>query len=56
MVADMKAAVAYLKSRPDADPRGFGFFGVSKGAQMTNKGTDNQFGHKIYVHLYLLIE
>jgi fermentation-respiration switch protein FrsA (DUF1100 family) len=30
-VRDMNAAVAYLKSRPDADPRGIGFFGVSKG-------------------------
>ena len=29
---DAKAAVAYLKSRPDADPRGVGFFGISKGA------------------------
>jgi pimeloyl-ACP methyl ester carboxylesterase len=31
-VADMEAALAYLKSRPDADPRGVGFFGISKGA------------------------
>lgn len=31
-VADFKAALEYLKSRPDADPRGVGFFGVSKGA------------------------
>ena len=31
-VEDAKAALAYLKSRPDADPRGVGFFGVSKGA------------------------
>jgi len=31
-VADARAAVAYLKSRPDADPRGVGLFGVSKGA------------------------
>ena len=31
-VRDAKAAVAYLKSRPDADPRGVGFFGISKGA------------------------
>lgn len=30
-VADYRAAVAYLKSRPDADPRGIGFFGISKG-------------------------
>jgi predicted alpha/beta hydrolase len=30
-VADMKAALAYLKNRPDADPRGVGFFGISKG-------------------------
>jgi uncharacterized protein len=31
-VDDSKAALAYLKSRPDADPRGAGFFGISKGA------------------------
>jgi fermentation-respiration switch protein FrsA (DUF1100 family) len=31
-VADMRTALAYLKGRPDADPRGVGFFGVSKGA------------------------
>lgn len=28
---DAKAALAYLKQRPDADPRGVGFFGISKG-------------------------
>jgi pimeloyl-ACP methyl ester carboxylesterase len=31
-VADAAAALAYLKSRPDADPRGIGLFGISKGA------------------------
>src|SRR5262249_37058108 len=31
-VRDFEAAVAYLKGRPDADPCGIGFFGVSKGA------------------------
>jgi fermentation-respiration switch protein FrsA (DUF1100 family) len=31
-VADAKAALAYVKSRSDADPRGVGFFGISKGA------------------------
>ena len=31
-VEDTKAAIAYLKKRPDADPRGIGFFGISKGA------------------------
>lgn len=30
-VSDMRAAVAYLKNRPDADPRGIGMFGISKG-------------------------
>src|SRR5262249_54961910 len=30
-VCDMRTAVAYLKSRPDADPRGIGVFGLSKG-------------------------
>jgi pimeloyl-ACP methyl ester carboxylesterase len=29
---DCKAAVDYLKSRPDADPRGIGLYGLSKGA------------------------
>jgi fermentation-respiration switch protein FrsA (DUF1100 family) len=28
----VQAALAYLKGRPDADPRGVGFFGISKGA------------------------
>lgn len=31
-VADARAALAYLKTRPDADPKGIGWFGVSKGA------------------------
>jgi dipeptidyl aminopeptidase/acylaminoacyl peptidase len=31
-VQDAEAALAYLKERPDADPRGVGFFGISKGA------------------------
>jgi fermentation-respiration switch protein FrsA (DUF1100 family) len=31
-VADTRAAIEYLKSRPDADPKGIGFFGISKGA------------------------
>jgi pimeloyl-ACP methyl ester carboxylesterase len=31
-VADARAAVAYVKSRRDADPKGIGWFGVSKGA------------------------
>jgi uncharacterized protein len=30
-VADMKAAIRYLSARPDADPRGIGLFGISKG-------------------------
>ncbi len=30
-VTDVKAALAYLKGRSDGDPRGIGFFGVSKG-------------------------
>lgn len=28
---DLRAALAYLKARPDADPRGVGFFGLSRG-------------------------
>jgi uncharacterized protein len=31
-VKDFAAALAYLRGRPDADPRGVGLFGVSKGA------------------------
>ncbi len=31
-VEDTRAAITYLKKRPDADPRGIGFFGISKGA------------------------
>jgi dipeptidyl aminopeptidase/acylaminoacyl peptidase len=30
-VQDFQTALAYLKARPDADPRGIGFFGISKG-------------------------
>jgi pimeloyl-ACP methyl ester carboxylesterase len=30
-VRDAEAALAYLKGRPDADPNGVGFFGISKG-------------------------
>ncbi len=31
-VEDARAALRYLKARPDADPRGVGLFGISKGA------------------------
>src|SRR5262249_21709576 len=31
-IEDAAAALAYLKGRPDADPRGLGLFGLSKGA------------------------
>src|SRR5262249_43020239 len=30
-VRDFQTALAYLKQRPDTDPRGIGFFGISKG-------------------------
>lgn len=30
-VSDMKSALRYLKDRPDADPKGVGLFGISKG-------------------------
>jgi pimeloyl-ACP methyl ester carboxylesterase len=30
-VRDFQTALAYLKQRPDADPHGIGFFGISKG-------------------------
>lgn len=31
-VDDTRSAIAYLRNRPDADPQGIGFFGISKGA------------------------
>ena len=31
-VGDLRAALAYLRTRPDHDPAGFGLFGVSRGA------------------------
>lgn len=31
-VDDMRSAIKYLTARPDADPRGIGLFGISKGA------------------------
>jgi pimeloyl-ACP methyl ester carboxylesterase len=31
-VSDCRAAIRYLKARPDADPRGLGLYGFSKGA------------------------
>jgi pimeloyl-ACP methyl ester carboxylesterase len=31
-VEDTRAALEYLRGRPDSDPRGVGFFGISKGA------------------------
>jgi pimeloyl-ACP methyl ester carboxylesterase len=31
-IADARSALKYLKARPDADPHGVGFFGISKGA------------------------
>ena len=30
-INDLRAALAYLRSRPDRDPAGFGLFGVSRG-------------------------
>ena len=30
-IRDLHAALGYLRSRPDADPAGYGFFGVSRG-------------------------
>src|SRR5438046_2848595 len=56
VAADCQAALDYLKKRPDADPRGVGLYGFSKGA---NAGlvvaardpfvrcavTDGAFGH-----------
>ncbi len=31
-ISDFRAALKYLQSRPDADPKGVGLFGISKGA------------------------
>lgn len=41
-VADALAALRYLRGRPDADPKGVGWFGVSKGANagLTVAGLD----------------
>jgi dipeptidyl aminopeptidase/acylaminoacyl peptidase len=41
-VADCQTAIDYLKRRPDADPRGVGFYGISKGggAGMVAAATD----------------
>lgn len=41
-VRDAEAALTYLKRRPDADPRGVGLFGISKGAgaAVTAAGSD----------------
>jgi pimeloyl-ACP methyl ester carboxylesterase len=33
-LADTRAALTYLKKRPDADPRGVGLFGISKGGSV----------------------
>jgi len=33
-VADTRAAIKYLLTRPDADPKGIGLFGISKGGGM----------------------
>jgi len=65
-VTDCRTAVEYLNSRPDADPRGFGLFGYSKGA---NAGvvvaahepaircavTDGAFGHHTVMVPYMRV-
>jgi pimeloyl-ACP methyl ester carboxylesterase len=65
-VADCQAAVDYLKNRPDADPRGVGLYGFSKGA---NAGlvvaahdpfircavTDGAFGHHSVMVPYMRV-
>jgi uncharacterized protein len=65
-VADCRAALEYLKKRPDADPRGVGLFGFSKGA---NAGlvvaagdrsvrcavTDGAFGHHTVMVPYMRV-
>jgi dipeptidyl aminopeptidase/acylaminoacyl peptidase len=64
--ADCRAAVDYLKNRPDADPRGVGLYGFSKGA---NAGlvvaardpfvrcavTDGAFGHHTVMVPYMRV-
>ena len=37
-VADLRAAIKYLLSRPDADPKGIGIFGISKGGSHRASG------------------
>jgi uncharacterized protein len=69
-VNDVRAAVAYLKSRPDADPRGIGILGISRagGASLCAAGdepyirclfTDGayplQTTHYLYLQRYLNI-
>jgi uncharacterized protein len=65
-VVDCRAAVEYLTKRPDADPRGVGLFGFSKGA---NAGlvvaadepfvrcavTDGAFGHHTVMVPYMRV-
>jgi fermentation-respiration switch protein FrsA (DUF1100 family) len=65
-VTDCRTAAEYLKRRPDADPRGFGLFGYSKGA---NAGlvvaadeqavrcavTDGAFGHHTVMVPYMRV-
>jgi pimeloyl-ACP methyl ester carboxylesterase len=41
-VRDAEAAIRYLKSRPDADPAGIGFFGLSKGAGAVLQAAANE--------------
>ena len=43
-LADLKAAIDYLKARPDADPAGYGLFGVSRGGGTAICGASSDRG------------
>jgi pimeloyl-ACP methyl ester carboxylesterase len=46
-IADLRGALAYLRSRPDHDPAGFGLFGISRGggtALVTGAGDPGVWG------------
>jgi pimeloyl-ACP methyl ester carboxylesterase len=48
-VADFQSALKYLKTRLDADPRGVGFFGISKGAAAGLLAAVSEVGVRCFV-------
>lgn len=64
-VRDLEAAVAYLSSREDADPRGWGIFGISRGGgaaiclaarepRIWGVVTDGAFGTRLTMYKYIV--